>query len=139
MCYLQHPPDAPFPPAPPPPCLVLAPVTEIDLPWGRLPPLEGSMAILFLLTNRYISEVQGAVMIRVTLGKRLGVEFFYVKLIREKDFFFFLCETNLSFTGREIFIFKFTFCYNSKINFVNTSINVSGRINRMSLSSLFII
>lgn len=89
MCYLQHPPDAPFPPAPPPPCLVLAPVTEIDLPWGRLPPLEGSMAILFLLTNRYISEVQGAVMIRVTLGKRLGVEFFNVKLIREKDFFFF--------------------------------------------------
>ena len=102
--------------------------------------MEGSIAILFLLTNRYISEVQGAVMMRVTLGKRLGVDFFYVKLIWEKDFiFYFLCQTNLCVTGREIFIFMFTFCYNSKINFVNISINVSERINRMSLSSLLII
>ena len=107
MCYLQHPPDAPFPPAPPPPCLVLAPVTEIDLPWGRLPPLEGSMAILFLLTNRYISEVQGAVMIRVTLGKRLGVDFFYVKSIREKDLFFIFMSRNLCFTGRDLHFYVY--------------------------------
>ena len=78
-------------------------------------------------------------MIRVTLGKRLGVEFINVKLIREKDLFFIFMSRNLCVTGREIFIFLFTFCYSSKINFVNTSINVSGRINRMSLSYLFII
>ena len=65
------------------------------------------MAILFLLTNRYISEVQGAVMIRVTLGKRLGVDFFYVKSIREKDLFFIFMSRNLCFTGRDLHFYVY--------------------------------